>query len=161
MIFVQAICGDTKPTAQMKSVEKIAHENGHRYELVRIPTEADTRLACISADNYRMDRACIEPEMVWVDWDVEIMALPILEPGTPAFVYGIAGDPPQPDCSYFYVNGCCDFFTALLAERDRRGILPSVYGWPQKVLRDKNVQKITPSSYIHNRVSMSKIFAKI
>jgi len=158
MIFIQAICGDTAPTPRMRMVESLAHVTGNRYELVLLPAEPDIRSACIAADNYRMTRACTEPEMVWVDWDVEIMSLPTLEPGTPAFVYGIAGDPPQPDCSYFYVNGCCDFFKKFLLERDNRNIKDTVYGWPQKVLRDKKVQKIAPSSYIHSKVSLTKLF---
>ena len=158
MIFVQAHCGfaPSDRIASMDAVKLFAETNGCAYERVELVAQDTPRLACIASDNYRMARACTDPDMVWVDWDVEIKALPVLENGKPAFSF-MAGSPPQPDYCYFYVNGCCGFFKDLFTERDRRGILPTVFGWPQKVLRDKKVTKIDDSTYNHIYFTLKKV----
>ena len=158
MIFVQAHFGPAPSDriASMDAVKLFAEANGCAYERVELLAQDTPRLACIASDNYRMARACTDPDMVWVDWDVEIKALPVLENGKPAFLF-MAGSPPQPDYSYFYVNGCCGFFKDLFTERDRRGILPTVFGWPQKVLRDKKVTKIDDSTYNHIYFTLKKV----
>ena len=62
--------------------------------------------------------------------------------------------------NYFYHTlprcGCCGFFKDLLIERNNRKILSSVYGWPQKVLRDKKVTKIDDSTYNHIYFTLKK-----
>ena len=81
--------------------------------------------------------------------------MPVLENGKPVFSF-MTGSPPQPECYYFYASRCYGFFKDLLIERNNRKILLSVYGWPQKVLRDKKVTKIDDSTYNHIYFTLKK-----
>lgn len=119
---------------------------GHTFDLRMLPAAASPQAAAIAKDLLVLELSCIMPDAAFIDGDVEIKALPDLQPGLPYFIREFG----TPRIGYFIVNGCTRFFEELQADKIRRGIL-DVYGYPNKLLRDKTTGIIPDDSYIHHR----------
>jgi len=61
----------------------------------------------------RVQEACKNPDMLWLDSDILVKKWPDFEfkPGKPYFAHGLSGNPEN---WIFYVNGRCDYFQSLM-----------------------------------------------
>jgi hypothetical protein len=134
-----------------KTIEK---EEGYEFQLLHFPEFTGTpEEAATAKDNLELSMACTTPDGVFLDADIDLHHLLVdMEPGKPYFAI-CAG---QGHISYFAVNGCCEFFTALLEERAQRGI-GDVYKFPRKLLRGKDVFEIPENSFKHHFKMNTKV----
>lgn len=125
---------------------------GHVFDLRVMPEITNPADACIAKDRYVLDLARHSPDAAFLDADIEVYTIPNLQPGRPYFIR----EWDTPRIGYFFVNGCTQWFKDLQAEKERRGI-QDVYGYPNKLLRYKEVGIIPEETYFHHRFTSDKI----
>lgn len=121
---------------------------GHEWLAPNFEAAASPREAAISKDLYVFEMAQ-RPEYadtVFLDWDMEIRQMWDMQPEQPYFIYEWG----TPRIGMFAVNGCTQWFLDLQADKERRGIL-DVFGYPNKLLRDKKPEVVPERCYMHHR----------
>lgn len=133
-------------------VESAGHELVmiHDPEFVGTPTDAAT-----AKDNLFLNLASTTPDGIFLDADCQLFGFFEMQPGRPYFEVLMS----QPHIGYFAVNGCCNFFRNLLAERKLRNIV-DCYGFTNKLLRDKLclIYPIPDESFHHEMVTHKQFF---
>jgi hypothetical protein len=132
---------------------------GHTLEVRKLPSVGDAVAAAIAKDLLAFELATTIPNLAVFDADLEIKSVPTLDPGKPFFIHEFPDDchpHGTPRIGFFFVNGCCEWFVNLQAEKKLRGIV-DCYGFPNKLLRDKTVGLIPESSYVHHRFTSGKL----
>lgn len=142
--------GDTIPDRYIKCIEQsriVAEDAGHGFDVVILPEVSDPHQAAIQKDIFVLDLARRMESAAFIDADVVLLSCPEIEKNaSPYFIY----EWDRPRIGYFIVNGCCDWFQRLEEEKQLRKIR-DVFGYPNKLLRDKTTGRIPESSYIHYR----------
>jgi hypothetical protein len=119
---------------------------GHRLDIVQMQQIDDQQKAAIAKDLYVLDLLQRE-ECAVIDWDVEISS--VFQPpadGRPWMIYEWG----TPRIGYMISLNAAQFFLDLQAEKIRRGI-QDVFGYPNKLFRDKNIGMIPEETYFHHR----------
>ena len=133
---------------------------GHEWVHMPQPAKASPQEAAIAKDLLVLHLATL-PEYanaVFLDHDIELRAIWGMLAGMPYFIHEFPDcDRPEgrPHIGMFAVNGCTQWFRDLQAEKIRRGI-QDVYGYPNKLLRDKKPGVIPESCYTHHRLTSGK-----
>ena len=99
------------------------------------------------SDLVRLNLAIDNPDMVWIDSDVEIINWYTPVDNRPCFFNILA----SPDICVFYVNGATEFFKNLLMIYERDNKYHRI-GWPRRALLDMNRDLwslIPPDHFIH------------
>lgn len=126
---------------------------GHVFELRQLPAVGGPHAAAIAKDRLVLDLARSMPEAAFIDADIELFKVPEIRPGAPGFIF----EWNTPRIGFFLVNENTQFFVDLQREKTRRGI-EDVFGYPNKLLRDKAVAKISGECYRHNRFTSGITF---
>ena len=124
---------------------------GHSLEVRTMQAIEDPRQAAIEKDIWALTMAQTEPDFGTLDADLELTSMWDMPEDLPYFAQFCG----NPHIGMFAVNGCCDRFVELWAEKELRQI-QNVYGFPNKILRDKKWGKIPDSCYTHHRFTGGK-----
>jgi len=138
------------------SVKRIAEEAGHGFELIHDQEYSGCKLrASVLKDLMFMREASVNPELVFLDADITLHALPgELVPGKPYFEYCSHG----PHIGYVIVNGCCSFFESMLSDMLDRQIVER-RGFTNKLLRGRTGEtyQINPQTFTHHMVTAKEL----
>ena len=138
------------------SVKRIAEEAGHGFELIHDQEYSGCKLrASVLKDLMFMREATVNPDLVFLDADITLHALPgELVPGKPYFEFCSHG----PHIGYVAVNGCGGFFESMLIDMADRQIR-EVRGFTNKLLRGRSDEtyQINPQTFTHHMVTAKEI----
>lgn len=151
MRFICPIFSETIPEIAQRCISascEVVRAVGHLFDVYHMPPTIDEKAAAIAKDRYVLDLACSISDAAFIDWDIEILVMPNTVLGSPYFIHEFGG----PRIGYFIVNGRCDWFRALREEKTRRRI-ENVFGYPNKLLRDKKTGEIPADTYRHYRIT--------
>lgn len=143
----------------IESVTTLASTLGIEYHMIELP-DVESGLPvdrAIVADRERINLACNESEIIYIDTDILLSDSPtfwsLLPSNEDLIMSHYCG---IPDTSLFYSPNTA-FWLSLLDEYQRRGIQP-VYGSWRKVLRDKKVSIWPVDTYNHLMLTNKTIY---
>ena len=131
---------------KINNIKLFIESMGHEFILIHNKLDIQPNEATILKDNLWLEMACITPNGVFLDADIDLYDIPELIKGKPYFSINNK----KPHIGYFIVNDCCDWFIKLLEEKKRRGI-QDVYAFTNKLFINKidEVYQIPDTSYKH------------
>lgn len=121
---------------------------GHSYQFLRPEIRGGDPVA--TSDTVRMELAVDHPQMLFACADTKPIGEFDFSKDDKSYFSFNRHHPTHPAIDMFYVNGCCEYFQFVWAEKLRRGI-KDVLGWPTKIIyrHEKYVHQIPFECYEH------------
>lgn len=140
------------PAEIQKAIDKnklFCFQNDIDYELVEIPAPEGVSYRDLTAisDEWRAKKASVDPDFLFVCWDLEIVQMPdFSEDGAPYFI-DQNGDSYQPDTGFMYCNGQTEFFKEVLKKMNDK--YKGVYCGIKKAIRGCSHITISEDCFNH------------